>query len=266
MPVAVVTGASRGIGRAAAVALGRAGFDLALAARTVHEGEGRDDGDFSKGRRVIEGSLDTAVKLVSETGARVLPLPFNLRERHSIENLVKETLSQWGRIDVLVNNALDHSGNNVLISELSAEMVERNLVSNAVGPLLLTKAVLPAMIRQGGGRIINLISICAYIDPPAAVGEGGWGVLYGMGKGAVHRIAGVVAAEAGRHGVGCFSLDPGSVKTAVVGNMPFFADSEGWISESIPAAVIAWLAQSPKAMAMNGQTVYAEQFARDNAL
>jgi NAD(P)-dependent dehydrogenase (short-subunit alcohol dehydrogenase family) len=261
MAIALITGASRGIGRTAAIELGKLGFHVILAARTQREGEGRDDGDFGDGQRRIEGSLESAAAMVREAGGHADTLQLDLRDRNSIYGLIDTVLKRHGRIDVLINNALDHAGNNVPFLELTAEVMEATMRSNAVGPLLLTRLALPAMIQQGGGRIINVISVTAYTDPPAPVGEGGWGVLYGMAKAAVQRIAGAVVAETGSHGVMCFSLDPGFVKTAVVGQMPFYKDAGGDTSEQVPALVIAWLASSPDAAALNGQTVKTQDFA-----
>jgi NAD(P)-dependent dehydrogenase (short-subunit alcohol dehydrogenase family) len=85
----------------------------------------------------------------------------------------RATAIALGRIDALVNNAYDHSGNDVPLQQLTPELMERNLRSNAVGPLLSTALALPAMAQQGAGRIINMISVTAYTDPSAPVGEGG---------------------------------------------------------------------------------------------
>jgi NAD(P)-dependent dehydrogenase (short-subunit alcohol dehydrogenase family) len=266
MPIALITGGSRGIGLAAAVALGKAGFDVALAARTALEGEGRDDGDFSDGQRVISGSLAEAQRLVAATGARVLVLPFDLRDHASIESVVKDTVEHFGRLDVLVNNALDHQANNLLISQLTHELIQQNILSNLAGPLIAAMHALDVMTRQKGGRIINLISVCAYTDPLTPVGAGGWGVLYGMTKGGLQRMAGVVKAESGDSNILCYSLDPGFVKTAVVGNMPLFADAAGDHPPEVPAAVIQWLASSDEAKALNGQTLIATELIRDRNL
>lgn len=263
MPTALITGASRGIGLAAATALGAAGFDVALAARTIIEGQGRDDGDFSRGKRPISGSLAEAEKAVATTGARVISLPFDLRDHTSIERVVDETARQFGRLDVLVNNALDHQGNNLLIDQLTHDLVHQNILSNLAGPLIAVMRALPIMVSQMGGRIINLASGCGTMDPPAPAGSGGWGVLYGMTKGGLHRMAGVVKAEAADKGVLCFNLDPGFVKTAVVGNLPTFIDAEGDHSAEIPAAAIRWLATSDEARDLNGSMLFAADLVRE---
>jgi NAD(P)-dependent dehydrogenase (short-subunit alcohol dehydrogenase family) len=265
MPVALITGASRGIGRAAAVALADQGFDLAITARTIHEGGGRDDGDVAVGTRVIEGSLESTAALLEQAGGRVLPVACDLLDRAAVENLVETVLGTWGQIDVLVNNAVYHRGNNVLLTELTPELIEENLLANAVHPLVLITRVLPEMLRVGRGRIINVVSGVGENDPPKPALQGGWGVLYGMSKAALTRIAGVVAVEAGDRNVLCFGLDPGFIKTAVVGALPVFNQAPG-ISEQIPAEAIAWLASSADAAALNGQTLIAQELVTQHGL
>src|SRR4051794_35687666 len=106
--VALVTGASRGIGRACAHALADAGFDVALTARTRHEGEGIDDSDAGGGAPV-EGSLDRTAAEVTERGREALPLVADLTDHDSLRRAVTGTLERWGRVDVLVLNAV-HTG------------------------------------------------------------------------------------------------------------------------------------------------------------
>src|SRR4051812_35974682 len=100
-PVALVTGASRGIGKACATALAGAGFDVAFTARTAREGEGRDDSDAGSSRP-IEGSLEVTADLVAATGARPLPLVADLTDFDSLRAAVDMTLTTFGRLDVLV--------------------------------------------------------------------------------------------------------------------------------------------------------------------
>src|SRR5437899_4125066 len=104
--VALVTGASRGIGKATAIALARAGFDVAIGARTVREGEGRDDSGRAVDRPMA-GSLETTAALVETEGARALPVTMDLLDRPSLAEAVQRVVDEWGRIDVLVNNAID---------------------------------------------------------------------------------------------------------------------------------------------------------------
>lgn len=267
-PTALVTGASRGIGKATAVALAEAGFDVAFTARTVHEGEGIDDSD--RGGRAVPGSLDTTAALVETIGRRALPIAMDLMDRASIVAAADRVFDEWGRLDVLVNNAVHTGpGSMVRFEDTSIETIETKLLANAVNQVVLIKAVLPRMVAAGGGRIIDMTSAVAISDPPAPAGEGGWGSAYAMSKGAFHRLAGILAVEYGDRGILVFNVEPGYVVTE---RMEVNAEALGLdgvypgAPPSVPAAVVAWLAADPEAAALNGQTVTAQRFAKERSL
>ena len=267
-PTALVTGASRGIGKASAVALAEAGFDVAFTARTVHEGEGVDDSD--KGGRTVPGSLDTTAALVEAAGRRALPIAMDLMDRASIVAAADRVYDAWGRIDVLVNNAVHTGpGSMVRFEETSIETIETKLQANAVNQVVLIKAVLPRMVEAGGGRIVNMTSAVAINDPTAPAGEGGWGSAYAMSKGAFHRLAGIIAVEYRDRGIEIFNVEPGYVVTERMEVNAKALGLEGaypGAPPSVPAAVVAWLASSPEAAELNGQTVLAQKVAKDRGL
>jgi NAD(P)-dependent dehydrogenase (short-subunit alcohol dehydrogenase family) len=107
MGVAFVTGASRGIGKAIAVHLAKAGYDIALAARTVHEGEAREHSSTVKRSDTtpLPGSLDSTASLVEAEGRQALSVFLDITDRTTLGSSVTTVLERWGRIDVLVNNA-----------------------------------------------------------------------------------------------------------------------------------------------------------------
>ena len=264
--VALVTGASRGIGKATAIALARAGFDVAIGARTVREGEGLDDSGRA-GAGSLPGSLETTAAAVEANGRRALPITMDLLDRPSLEAAVGRVLAEWGRVDVLVNNAV-HTGPGSMsrFDDTTVEMVETKLVANVISPLVLIKLVLPAMLAQGCGTIVDVTSHVATNDPPAPAGEGGWGLAYAMSKGAFHRLAGFLAVEYGHRGIRAFNLDPGFVVTermetaqAAIG----LGDYRG-APPSVPAAVVAWLCTG--ADIANGSTVLAQREALGGGL
>jgi NAD(P)-dependent dehydrogenase (short-subunit alcohol dehydrogenase family) len=264
--VALVTGASRGIGKATAVALADAGFDVAITARTVHEGEGIDDSD--SGGRSVPGSLDTTAALVTAAGQRALSVPMDLADHASLGAAVDTVLGEWGRIDVLVNNAV-HTGPGSMLSfdDTTIEMVETKLAANVVAQLILIKAVLPHMLERGDGTIIDVTSAVAYQDPTAPPGEGGWGSAYAMSKGAFHRIAPNLSVE--YPSLRFYNVQPGYVVTE---RMEVNAKELGLEGKypgappSVPAAVIAWAATSPDAVELNGTCLEAQQVAKHRDL
>ena len=265
---ALVTGASRGIGRATAIALARAGLDVALTARTLHEGEGTDRSDTGGGRR-LPGSLDTTADEVASIGGRAMAVLADLHDRDSLVRCVGEVLDAWGRIDVLVNDAVDTGpGSMVPFLDLEISQLERKLEANVVSQVALIKAVLPSMLAAGRGVIVDVSSHVATADPPAPVGKGGWGLAYAASKAAFHRIAPLLAVELGSEGIRAYNVDPGYVETerqllnasalGISGRYP-------GAPPSVPAAVIAWLAVSPDvdATVANGGTALAQRLALD---
>ncbi|GMU77357.1 MAG: oxidoreductase [Acidimicrobiia bacterium] len=267
-PTALVTGASRGIGKATAVALAEAGFDVAFTARTVHEGEGLDDSDTSG--RTVPGSLDTTAALVERAGRRALPIAMDLLDRTSVQAAADQVYDEWGRIDTLVNNAV-HTGPGSMIrfADTTLEMIETKLQANVVSQVVMIKAVLPRMVDAGGGTIVNVTSAVAFSDPPAPAGEGGWGSAYAMSKGAFHRLAGIIAVEHGDQGIRIFNVEPGYVVTERMEVNARALGLEGvypGAPPTVPAAVIAWCASDPDAPTMNGATLSAQKFAKERSL
>lgn len=214
-PVALVTGASRGIGRATALALTAAGHDVAFTARTVEEGAGRIPPRHGGGADVaVPGSLARTRAEVEALGARALPVRMDLLDVRSVTAAAETVLREWGRVDVLVNNAVAHvGGNHARLLDLDLDVAARTMAGNYLHQLALVRAVLPGMAERGGGTIVNLCSGSATSDPPAPPGEGGWGVAYAASKAAFGRLAGAVNAEYRGRGVRAFNLDPGFVVT-----------------------------------------------------
>ena len=270
--IALVTGASRGIGKASALALAAAGMDVAIAARTLKEGDGRDESDTGGGR-LIPGSLEATAAEIESLGRRVLPVHLDLLDRASLTDCVETVRREWGRIDVLVNNAV-HTGAGSMerVVDLDIGVVETKLQANVIAQLVLIKAVLPGMVQRGHGTVIDITSAVAISDPPAPAGEGGWGLGYAMTKGAFHRIAGILAVEHRRDGIRAFNVEPGFVMTE---RMEINARELGFEGRyrgappSVPGAVVAWLAAGltdEEAERMNGTTITAQKVALERGL
>lgn len=153
--------------------------------------------------------------------------------------------------------------------DLSIEQLRSRLEANVVSQVVVIKAVLPAMFKASRGTIVDITSTVAVTDPPAPVGQGGWGIGYAASKGAFHRIAGILAVELGARGLRAYNVDPGYVNTER--QLLNAADNglEGHYvgaPPSVPASVVVWLATAPYAAAYNGQTIKAQKFALDHAL
>ncbi|MDQ1705164.1 MAG: hypothetical protein QOF18_1530 [Frankiaceae bacterium] len=268
-PVALVTGASRGIGRACAHSLAAAGFDVAITARTRREGQGRDDSDAGA-NAPVEGSLERTAAEVAGHGARAMPIVADLVDHDSLRAAVAATVDGWGRLDVLVLNAV-HTGPGSMLPllETTPEVLTTKLHANAVAQLVLVQAALPAMLAAGGGRIIALTSHAATNNPTAAVGKGGWGYAYAASKAAFHRLAGHLAVEFGDRGIVAVNVDPGHVSTermqANAGRLGLEGRYAG-APPSAPAAAVAWLATSADAVELNGQTVNGLRLVLDRGL
>jgi NAD(P)-dependent dehydrogenase (short-subunit alcohol dehydrogenase family) len=257
--VAFVTGASRGIGRASAIALADAGYDIVVTARTMKEGESADG-------RPLPGSVESTATAVRQQGREALALRLDLLDRASMEAALDTTLAQWGRIDLLLNNGIyTGPGSLVRFLELDVEDVETIFRANVFAQMFLTQRVLPHMLERGDGTVINMVSAAGMSDPPAPANQGGWGYAYGASKAAFMRMVGVLAVEHARPGLHFLNLEPGFVVTeAMKLNDPEgqFSARFGGAPPEVPAAVVAWLASDPAAAEWNGSTVPAQKLCR----
>jgi NAD(P)-dependent dehydrogenase (short-subunit alcohol dehydrogenase family) len=260
--VALVTGASRGIGMACAVALARAGYDVAVSARTVNDGERREHSATiaATDDRPIPGSLSETAQQVEAEGRRALVVPADLLDIDSMTRAGQQVLDEWGRVDVLVHNGrYVGPGHMDRFLDTPLELLEAPLRANVLGPLALTKVVLPGMIERGRGVIVDITSAAAYGDPTKPAGDGGWGMSYGISKGAFHRVAGFLNAEYGDAGIWCFNVQPGVVATerGALDSVQFGFGNWGAPPEVV-GAVVGWLATDRMAEELLGRTVEAQ--------
>jgi NAD(P)-dependent dehydrogenase (short-subunit alcohol dehydrogenase family) len=264
-PIAFVTGASRGIGRATALALAAAGYDVAIAARTVHEGDGRmSPGSVREPQEttVIAGSLDATAAAIEAHGRRALPVVMDLLDRPTIDAAVATVLGEWGHIDAVVNNAIYQGpGRMDRVLDLDLDDATKMVVGNYVHQLHLIQLVVPGMLERGGGRIVNLSSATAMIDPPAPAGEGGWGLGYGASKAAFLRVAGQLHVEFAEQGLLAFNVDPGFTTNDKPSDAVFSTRYRGAPPE-VTGAAIAWLCASPDAIEHAGTLVYSQSLCK----
>jgi NAD(P)-dependent dehydrogenase (short-subunit alcohol dehydrogenase family) len=190
--IAFITGASRGIGAAAALTLAARGYDIVLTARTLAAGETHDHGNKSgePDWRPLPGSLEETATAVRALGREALPLRLDLLDPASLAAAVDETEKRWGPIDVLLNNGIvQTAGVMDLVRDLTAENVERIYRGNVLAPLWLVQRVLPGMLARGRGTIVNMVDRATDL-PRHRTGR--WGFAYSSSKSAIARLVGVL--------------------------------------------------------------------------
>jgi NAD(P)-dependent dehydrogenase (short-subunit alcohol dehydrogenase family) len=264
----MITGASRGIGRAVAVDLAARGFDLIITARSVEGGatfDGTSRHDDLAGVSLPGSLVETAsVCRTGDPTCRVLTVAMDLVDEDSVRAAARSALAEFGRVDVLVSNAIYQGpGVNDPFLELPVELLRRVIEGDAVAPMILLSELLPAMVSSGTGVFVHLTSGAATLVPRAPTGRGGWGVAYAMAKGAAHRIAGVLHTEHFADGIRAYCVNPGHVTTDVMRQRAERAgrDVTGQGPDDTVAA-IAWLLQgSDEAVALSGQEVVARDVA-----
>jgi len=270
---AFVTGASRGIGKAIAIRLAQGGFDVAITARTVEEGEQREHSSTVKKSDTtpLPGSLTSTADAVRAAGGEVLVLPADLLDRGSLGAAATTVLERWDNVDLVVHNArFIGPGHMDLITETPVEVLEKHVQGNAFAPMVLNRILLPAMLKRGSGTIIYITSGAAYDAPPAKAGKGGWGLSYAMSKAAGHSIAGLLAVEYADQGIRAFNIQPGPIRTERIAQdmagFGFSADDGTWQPPEVIGEVVYWLATSPEADAYNGECVQGQEFCHQRKL
>jgi NAD(P)-dependent dehydrogenase (short-subunit alcohol dehydrogenase family) len=263
----MVTGASRGIGRATSLALAEKGFDLVLAARTV---SGSEVHEYSprKGqslRRAMPGTLEETAREVRARGREAQVVRLDLLDRTSVDAAADAGIDAFGRVDLLVNNAI-YQGPGIMdrVLEVELDSAEKIFLGNVIHQLLLVQRLLPPMLERKSGCIVNLVSAAGMGDPPAPPESGGWGFVYGASKAALIRMVGSLAVEHRDSGVAFFGVEPGLILTEsmrVLGLDVELAKSFGGAPPEVPAAVIAWLASDPAAQEWHGRTLHAQEVA-----
>ena len=248
-PIALVTGASRGIGRASALALADVGYDVAITARTEREGEGTIGPPTSDGGGdvAVPGSLETTSAEIAERGQRALPITMDLLSEESVRAAADTALGEWGPVDVLVNNAI-WSGPGLLdpVGVLDLGALDTAFTANVLRQVLLTQLILPSMIEQGSGLILNLTSGAGQVDDPPyeVVKMKMLGFAHCASKGAFHRMAPLIQAEHESDGITAINIDPGFTWTETMEALDLH--NFGGAPPEATGTVVAWLAEDPE--------------------
>ena len=238
--VAIVTGASRGIGRAIAHGLARAGCDVVVAAKSTESTE------------KLPGSIFTVAAEVEALGAKALPLQVDVRDAEQIEGMAAKVLERFGRIDLLVNNAgaLHWAG----IHDTPPKRFDLVMGVNARAAFLCCRAALPAMIRQGGGHIINM-------SPPLDLAILPGRIAYGISKLGMTLLTLGLAEEVRRHNVAVNSLWPVTVIESQASINHHLGTPEMWRKPDILVDCVLRLV-TKEAREVTGQALLDEDFLR----
>jgi 3-oxoacyl-[acyl-carrier protein] reductase len=212
--VALITGSSTGIGAAVAKAYGQAGMSVA-----VHYNQSR-------------AAAEAVANDVTEAGGKALLLGADARDGGKVEELVQQTVKEFGRLDVLVNNAGGIIAR-MRIEETTDAFLDDMLATNVRHVVAAARAAIPVMRAQGGGVIINTTSIAA------RGGGGGGSVLYASSKGFVSTFTRGLAKEVARDRIRVNAVAPGVIMTALQDKTP-------------PEQIAAAIAQTP--MGRTGST------------
>jgi NAD(P)-dependent dehydrogenase (short-subunit alcohol dehydrogenase family) len=223
--VALVTGASRGVGKAVAIELAKAGADVSCAARAT---------DATPLR--LPGTIDETVRAIEAAGRRGLAVATNLASEDDVERMVRVTLEHFGRLDLLINNAAISFAGDL---EIPLRRYDLIMAVNLRAPLVAIRAAVPAMKAQGGGAILNVSSGAAQHVLPGMM-------AYGMSKAALERLTIDAAEQLVPYAisVNTFRIDVPVASEGFMHNLPG-ADYSAWEPTEVPAEGILWMLRQP---------------------
>ena len=194
-PIALITGASRGIGAATARELAQRGYALALAARSA-------------------GPLESLAAELERAGTPALALPTDLRDLDAVRGMAGIVLEHFGRVDALIHNA--GVGGGGALAKLPDGAVEATITTNLLAPIELTRVLLPQMLERRGGAIVLIASVAGHVGLPTSS-------IYSASKFGLRGFADGLRREVAARGIGVTVVSPGFIKTDMtrwMGNLP----------------------------------------------
>ncbi len=225
--VAIVTGSSRGIGKAVALMFAAEGAAVVSVARTLNEGD----------HKLFEGSVNSTVAAIQASGGKALAVQADVSSPDDCAGIVAEARKAFGPIDILVNNAAVTQY--MPVQDFPINRWIRYFAVMVHGSFMLSQMVLPDMIQRRGGAIVNLTSMGAIgpgRGPYTTTGDGG--TMYGTAKAAIERFSQGLAEEVYQHGISVTAISP-SVGVATPGTVYFKLVSGPDDPEAEPAELMA---------------------------
>lgn len=238
--VAIITGSSRGIGRAIALVLARAGWKIVVAAKSLTSTE------------KLPGSIHTVAAEVEALGAEALPVQVDVREAEQIDGLAARTLERFGRIDLLVNNAGALHWASLL--DTPAKRFDLVMGVNARAACLASRAVLPSMIQQRWGHIINM-------SPPLDLAMVSGRIAYSISKLGMTLLTLGLAEEVKGNNIAVNSLWPVTLIESQASINLGLGKPEMWRKPEILADCVVRIVRKEPAT-LTGQTLLDEDFLR----
>jgi 3-oxoacyl-[acyl-carrier protein] reductase len=208
--VAIVTGSSRGIGRAIAIEMARAGARVVVVARTEVEQKGR-----------LPGTIWKTVEEIQALGGEAIAIRADITQEEDVDALVAAVIGRWGTVDILVNNAGITTPERFV--DLTVKRWDLVMGVNLRGTFLCTKAVLPKMIEQRSGNIINMSSVAGNVVIKGSI-------PYGVTKAAIERFTFGLAKEMRRYNIAVNALRPNLTVTEAVRHFLPETDTSTWQS------------------------------------
>lgn len=204
--VSMVTGSSKGLGRSAALALAKAGSDVAVCGRN-------------------QADVDRVVEEIRELGSKAAGFLFDVTQKQSVQQGVEQIVSHFGRIDILLNNA--GTNHRVPVLEYPEEQWDKILQTNLKAYYLVAQQVVPQMIQRNYGKVINMSSILGHVGLPNQL-------AYASSKGGVEQMTKVMALEWAKQGVRVNAIAPTYFETEMVSQIRQDAERFNFINERTP--------------------------------
>jgi NAD(P)-dependent dehydrogenase (short-subunit alcohol dehydrogenase family) len=256
--VAMVTGASRGIGKQTALELAREGAHIVLVSKNTAPTESP-----------YPGTVEETAEELRKLGVKALPVKCDLAIRSQVEQLCRTALKEFGAVDILVNNAFyTGPGHYDAFLNMTPEQWEVEIAVDVTAPAIASWMLLPKMIERGSGIIICITSGAAHTDPTGMPGRGATGPAYPTAKAAVNRFVQAIGKEFKDQRIPVVAVDPGFTLTEraerAVSQWGF--DLSQAHPMAVPAKTVHHICTCENPMQYTGKVLVAADFVKEHRL